>query len=102
MPSGGGVTTVPGTARGGRPCPSRRDERPVPVTAGGQGVLCAGSPAHETLHREQRRGSSRRVVRDVSVPGWGRGGVHGGQPRAEKYEHVHLSFYGLIILILKL
>ncbi len=55
MPSGGDVTTVPGTAGGERQCRSQRDEGPVPVMAGGRGEPCAGSPAHETLHREQRR-----------------------------------------------
>ncbi len=84
MPSGGDVTTVPG---GERPCRSRRDEGPVPVTAGGRGEPCAGSPAHETVHREQRRGGGRRGARDVSVPGWGRGEVHEGHGRAERYEH---------------
>ncbi len=46
VPSGGEVTTVPGTAGGKRQCRSLRDERPVPITAGGRGEPCAGSPAN--------------------------------------------------------
>ncbi len=40
------------------------------------------------LNREQRRGSRKRAARDMSVPGWGKGGMHREHGRAEKYEHL--------------
>jgi hypothetical protein len=72
---------------GGRDSRSRRGGRPEPVTAGGRGAPCAGSPAQENpAQRERGRGSGKRAASDVSVPGWGRGGLHEGQGRAEKYK----------------
>jgi hypothetical protein len=71
---------------GGRDSRSRRGGRPVPVTARGRGAPCAGSPAHETLHRERGRGSGKRAASNVSAHGWGRGRLHEGQGRAEKHE----------------
>ncbi len=56
------------------------------VTALGRDAPRAGEPAHETLHGEKRRGSRRRAARAVSIPGWGRGGVHRVHGRAEKYQ----------------
>ena len=87
MPSGGDVMTVPGPTGGESLCQSQREERPVPVTVGGQGEPCAGSQVHKALNREQRRGSRKRAAREMSVPWWGRGGMHRGHGKAEKYEH---------------
>ncbi len=87
VPSSMDVITMPGPTRGESLCRSRRDERPVPVTVGGRGEQYAGSQAHKALHREQRRGSSKCAAREMSVPVWGKGGMHRGHGRAEKYEH---------------
>ena len=70
---------------GGRDSRSRRGGRPEPVTAGG--APCAGSPAQENpAQRERERGSGKRAASNVIAPGWGRGGLHEGQGRAEKYK----------------
>ncbi len=84
----------------GRDSQSRRGGRPVLVTAGGRGAQCAGSRVHETLHIEKGRGRGRRAASNVSAPGWGRGGLHEGQGRAEKYERkaIHGSDAASIII----
>ncbi len=67
---------------------------PWPITAGGQGAPRAGEPAHETLHGEKRRGSRRHAARAVSVPRWGRGGMHSVHGRAENIEGKRLERKG--------